>query len=67
MNTAPTLAEIREWPATVSTAQAATALGCSRSWLYARVKRGDAPVRTLAHGRRVVVVTASLVRVLETP
>lgn len=67
MTTAPTLAEVRTWPAVVSVEQAATALGCSRSWLYEQVKRGDAPVRTLTHGRRVVVVTASLVRVLEAP
>jgi predicted DNA-binding transcriptional regulator AlpA len=62
---APTLAEIRKWPATVSVPQTATALGCSRSQLYELIKRGEAPVKTLSYGRRHVVVTASLVRLLE--
>ncbi|MGW4997474.1 helix-turn-helix transcriptional regulator [Streptomyces hydrogenans] len=60
-----TLDEIRTWPATVSVAKAASALGCSRSHLYAQIKRGDCPVRTLAFGTRVVVVNASLVALLE--
>ncbi|MGA5435455.1 helix-turn-helix transcriptional regulator [Streptomyces cellulosae] len=63
---APTLADIRTWPAVVPVNQAAEALGCSRSWLYARIKHGDAPVRSLRHGTRVVIVTASLIKVLET-
>lgn len=61
----PTLSEIRRWPATVAVPQAATALGCSRSHLYDLIKRGEAPVKTLSFGRRHVVVTASLVRLLE--
>jgi len=61
----PTLAEIRKWPATVSVPQAATALGCSKSQLHALINRGEAPVRTLPFGRRRVVITASLVAVLE--
>ncbi|MFI6334159.1 DNA-binding protein [Streptomyces sp. NPDC050535] len=65
MKPAPTLAEIREWPAVVTVERAADALGCSRSGLYEAIRRGDAPVRTLSYGRRVVVVNASLVRVLE--
>ncbi|MEU0752002.1 helix-turn-helix transcriptional regulator [Streptomyces albogriseolus] len=62
---APTLTDIRTWPAVVPVDQAATALGCSRSWLYARIKTGDAPVRGLRYGTRVVVVTASLINALE--
>lgn len=62
----PTLAQVRKWPATVSVPQAATALGCSKSQLYELIKRGEAPVRTLSFGRRYVVITASLVSVLET-
>ncbi len=62
---APTLAEVRKWPATVSVPQAATALGCSRSQLYTLIKRGEAPVRTLSFGQRHVVITASLLAVLE--
>lgn len=62
---APTLAEIRKWPATVSVPQAATALGCSRSQLYELIKCGEAPVRTLSFRSRHVVITASLVALLE--
>ncbi|MFG2671399.1 DNA-binding protein [Streptomyces sp. NPDC048445] len=61
----PTLDEVKAWPATVDVPTAATALGVSRAHLYALVKRGDAPVRTLAFGTNRRVVTASLVRLLE--
>jgi hypothetical protein len=62
----PTLAEIKAtWPATIPVRQAAPVLGCSDSHLYALIKRGEAPVRTLSFGRRHVVVTASLVALLE--
>lgn len=62
----PTLAEVRAWPATVGVDQAATALGISRSQLYADVQANEAPVRILRFGRRIRVVTASLVTLLET-
>lgn len=62
---APTLAEIRKWPAVVPVPQAAPAIGCSRSQLYELIKRGEAPVKTLSFGRRHVVVTASLIALLE--
>ncbi|MFF7690566.1 helix-turn-helix transcriptional regulator [Streptomyces syringium] len=62
---APTLADVRAWSATVSVKQAAAALGCSRSQLYELIKRDEAPVKTLAFGRRRVVITASLLAVLE--
>jgi predicted DNA-binding transcriptional regulator AlpA len=62
---APTLADVRTWPATVPVPQAAKALGCSRSQLYELIKTDSAPVRTLSYGRRHVVITASLIRVLE--
>ena len=60
----PTLSEIRRWPATVSVADAARAIGCSRSHLYERVKRGDSPVKTIGVGTRYVVITADLIRLL---
>ncbi|MFE9003242.1 DNA-binding protein [Streptomyces sp. NPDC007875] len=63
--TAPTLAEIRKWPATVPVPQAALALGCSKSHLHELIKRGEAPVRTIPFGRRHVVITQSLVTLLE--
>ncbi len=62
---APTLAEIRRWPAVVPVPQAAPAIGCSRSQLYELIKRGEAPVKTLSYGRRHVVVTASILALLE--
>ena len=61
----PTLAEVKDWPATVDVPQAARALGCSKSHLYDLIKRGEAPVRTLPFGRRHVVITQSLVTLLE--
>jgi len=60
----PTLADVRQWPATVSVAQAAAAIGCSKSHLHDRIKRGDCPVKTIALGARHVVITADLVRLL---
>lgn len=63
--TAPTLADVRTWPATVPVPKAASALGCSRSHLYEQIKRGEAPVRVLSFGRRHVVITQSLIQLLE--
>lgn len=60
----PTLADVRKWPATVSVAEAARAIGCSRSHLYDRVKQGESPVKTIPVGTRHVVITADLVRLL---
>lgn len=60
----PTLADICDWPATVSIPMAAQALGCSKSHLHERIKRGDSPVKTIPFGSRHVVITADLVRVL---
>jgi hypothetical protein len=69
--TAPTLAEIQAWPATVSLADACAALGFSRSWGYELVARGEFPCRVLTVGsRRHRVITAGLLHLLsewETP
>jgi predicted DNA-binding transcriptional regulator AlpA len=62
---APTLDEVRSWPATVDVGTAAVALGISRAHMYELIKRGEAPVRVLPLGGRQRVVTASLVRLLE--
>lgn len=62
---APTLAEIRAWPATVDVAAAARALGISRSHAYALVERGQFPATVLPVGQRFRVVTASLIAILE--
>jgi hypothetical protein len=61
----PTLAEIKEWPATVNVPQAALALGISKRHLYELIKRGQAPVKVLPFGTRSVVTTQSLVTLLE--
>lgn len=63
---APTLDEVRKWPATVSVIDAASAMGVSKTKLYEQVRAGSAPVRTLPISGVRRVVTASLVRLLET-
>lgn len=60
----PTLADVRQWPATVSVPQAASAIGCSKSHLHERIKCGNSPVKTIALGTRHVVITADLIRLL---
>ncbi|WP_086559416.1 hypothetical protein [Streptomyces africanus] len=61
----PTLDEIRTWPATVSVPKAATALGISKTYLHELIKRGESPVKLLPLPGRHLVITASLVRLLE--
>lgn len=61
----PTLHEVRDWPATVSITQAATALGISTSHLYALAGQDAAPCRIIRIGARYRVSTASLVALLE--
>ena len=60
----PTLGEIENWPATVPVTQAATALGISRAYAYRLIANGSLQVRVVRMGRRVVVVTGSLVNLL---
>lgn len=62
--TAPTLDEVRTWPATVDVVTAAKALGVSPSTAYEAIARGDFPVRVISVRRRYRVVTAGLVRLL---
>lgn len=62
---APTLSEIRAWPATVDIAAAARALGISRSHAYALVERDEFPATVLPVGHRLRVITASLITILE--
>ena len=57
---APTLEEIRQWPATVSPAEAAKAFGISRSHAYELARVGQFPARVLKVGGRSRVVTASI-------
>jgi hypothetical protein len=63
---APTLEEIRGWPATVDVATGARALGYSRSWAYQLVAAGEFPVRVITVRGRSRVVTAALLALLDT-
>jgi predicted DNA-binding transcriptional regulator AlpA len=61
----PTLAEIRTWPATVPVSEAARAIGVSRATAYVCIQAGTFPARSLRVGNRIVVLTGSIIRVLE--
>jgi predicted DNA-binding transcriptional regulator AlpA len=63
--TTPTLDEVRAWPGVVSVADAARALGISRSHLYDLIRTGEAPVKVLKLGSSARVITASLIKTLE--
>jgi predicted DNA-binding transcriptional regulator AlpA len=60
-----TLAAVRRWPPTVNVEDAAQALGVSRATLYAALARGERPVQVVTVSRRLKVITASLLEVLE--
>ncbi len=62
---APTLDEIRAWPAAVHMTQACTAFGISRSYGYELAARNEFPARVIKRGRVTRVVTASIVAALE--
>ncbi|WP_214365633.1 DNA-binding protein [Pseudonocardia sp. H11422] len=64
---APTLDEIRAWPATVDIPRACTPFGISRSFGYELAARGEFPARVIKVGGRLRVVTASIVAALESP
>lgn len=59
-----TLGEIRKQAATVDVETAAAALGVGRSTLYEAIRTGQSPVRTITVGRRILVLTADLIRVV---
>ena len=60
-----TLAQVRKLPATVDVPTAAAVLGIGRATLYEAIKTGQSPVRTITVQRRIVVLTADLIRVVE--
>lgn len=62
---APTLDEVRTWPATVSVATACQALGISHGHGYQLIKKNEFPCRVLVLGTRTQVVTAALIRLLD--
>jgi hypothetical protein len=51
-------------PATIDVATAASALGIGRATLYEAIRLGSSPVKTISVRRRIVVLTADLIRVL---
>lgn len=62
---APTLEQIRTWPATVSVRDGCRALGYSAAWGYQLIKQGEFPARVITTRGRSRVVTASLIGLLE--
>jgi excisionase family DNA binding protein len=62
--TTPCLADLAKLPPTISVETAARLLGCGRSLAYELVQRGEFPCPVLRLGRRYVVPTAGLLRVL---
>lgn len=60
-----TLAEVRKLPATVDVETAAAALGVSKSTAYESIRCGTFPVKVITVSRRKVVITATLVALLE--
>lgn len=62
--TAPTLDEVRSWPATVDVSAAARALGIAPSTAYEWVRIGIFPARVISVRGRHRVVTAGLVALL---
>lgn len=62
--TAPTLEDIKGWPAVVDVPRACTAYGLSRSYGYELVRRGEFPAKVISAGGRILVVTASIVAAL---
>lgn len=61
---APTLDEIRRWPASVDVPVAATAFGISRSHAYELVARDAFPAKVIHVGSRYRVITASIIQAL---
>lgn len=64
-DSAPTLDDIKRWPATVDVVQAGRAVGLGRNGAYEAVRQGRFPVRVLKIGSRMRVVTAELVALLD--
>lgn len=61
---APTLDEIRQWPASVDVPKGGSAFGISRSYSYELIKRGQFPAQVIEAGGLVRVVTADILQKL---
>jgi hypothetical protein len=66
LQTAPTLDEVRAWPATVGVGRACEAIGISTSWGYQLIAQDEFPCKTITIRGRSRVLTTSLVSLLET-
>lgn len=64
IDAAPTLDEIRAWPATVDIPTAARVYDLSRATAFRLARCGEFPARVLKVGSRYRVVTASIVATL---
>lgn len=62
---APTLDDIKSWPATVPVPQACKAFQISKSYGYELAARNEFPARVIKLGRSTRIVTASIVAALE--
>lgn len=62
---APTLDDVRSWPATVNVPTASKALGISASHGYALAQRSTFPVQMIKIGGAYRVITAALIQLLE--
>ena len=60
-----TLREVRGWPAAIDVEDAARALGISRASAYQSISEGTFPAAYVRVNRRLRVLTASLIEVLE--
>lgn len=60
-----TLAQVRKLPAAIDVSTAAKALGVSRASAYQSISEGTFPVAVVKVNRRLRVLTADLLRVLE--
>jgi hypothetical protein len=60
-----TLREVRSWPAAVDVEDAARALGVSRASAYQSISEGTFPARCIRVNRRLRILTASLIELLE--
>ncbi|WP_200800085.1 hypothetical protein [Jatrophihabitans endophyticus] len=65
MDRVSSIEEIRAWPPTVPIVKGGAALGYGANGTYAAYKSGDFPLQVLKIGRRLRIVTAELVRLLE--
>jgi len=61
----PTLDEIREWPPTVNVELAGRAFGVGRSTAYESIRLGTFPARVLTVRKQSLVLTSSILAVLE--